>query len=371
MIFNDTNSKLNFIDDLNTTNKLLKDNIIELNSDLKINNEFGLLYNLSKDYFDEGILFLDSKRNVKSINKKALELFDINISNIPSINKLTDISTNIEILEFVESSSTNVNNKNIQTNFPEKHFNLRSLKIEDTIILFIKDITDIFYMDKIRKEFFANTSHELKTPVTSIQLNVEALKNSIKIDNKDDFEYFLEKITFDSDRLQKISKDIGNVHALESGIITLSEEEFSIDDFINEAKKLIETLLDSKQIKLIINKKNNFKKIVLDRNLFMTIFENVISNSIRYSEIGNSIEIDLFKSEKEFEIVFNDYGTGVTKKDLPHIFERFYRADGIRSDKHSGLGLSIVKHIVELHDGTIIANSSLNNGLSIAIKIPQ
>lgn len=317
-------------------------------------------------------MFLDSEKNVKDINKKALEIFDKKTSNINSLKKMTDISTNIEILDFLNSSSkSKINKKNIQTNFPEKHFNLRTIKIEDTIILFIKDISDLFSMDKTRKEFFANTSHELKTPVTSIQLNVEALKNSLKIDNKDDFNYFLEKITFDSERLQKISKDIGNVHALESGIIQLNVEEFSIDDFTYESKKLLDTLLDAKQIKLIINKKNNFKNIIFDRKLFMTIFENIISNSIRYSEIGNSIEIALFKSKKELEIVFNDYGTGVSKKDLPHIFERFYRSDGLRSDKHSGLGLSIVKHIVERHGGTIVANSSLNKGLSISIKIPQ
>jgi len=371
-IFNDTSSNINIIDDFNITSKLFKEKIIEIYSDKKNNNEFGILYDLSKDYFEEGILFLDSEKNVKDINKKALEIFDKKTSNINSLKKMTDISTNIEILDFLNSSSkSKINKKNIQTNFPEKHFNLRTIKIEDTIILFIKDISDLFSMDKTRKEFFANTSHELKTPVTSIQLNVEALKNSLKIDNKDDFNYFLEKITFDSERLQKISKDIGNVHALESGIIQLNVEEFPIDDFIYDSKKLIDTLLDAKQIKLKINKKNNFKKIIFDRNLFMTIFENIISNSIRYSEVGNSIEIDLYKSKKELEIVFNDYGTGVSEKDLPHIFERFYRSDGLRSDKHSGLGLSIVKHIVEIHDGTIVANSSLNKGLSISIKIPQ
>ena len=372
LIFDDSKSQLDDIEDLSLTMKILKTKLSEMSSDQKRNIEFGVLFDITKDFFEEGLIILDSHKNIKCINQKALEIFDRKNINIKDLKKITDISTNIEILELVELAlPTNVTKKNIQTNFPEKHFDLRSVRINDMIILFIKDVTESFSIDKIRKDFFANTSHELKTPVTSIQLNVEALKNSIKIDNKQDFDYFLEKITFDSERLQKISSDIENVHALESGIINLFLEEFSIDDFIIESKKIIDTLLDAKQIKLEINKKNKFNKITIDRNLFMTIFENIISNSIRYCEKGSSIEIDLSKRKNELEIIFKDYGAGVSEKDLPHIFERFYRADGLRDDKHSGLGLSIVKHIVELHKGTIYAKSLLGEGLSIYIKIPQ
>ena len=149
-------------------------------------------------------------------------------------------------------------------------------------------------MDKTRREFFANTSHEIKTPVTSIKLNVQALKNSLKSDNKDDFLYFLEKIDFDADRLQKITEDIGQLHSLESGSIKPSPEELSIDEFMSGFLLNFETLLSSKRIKIKISK-NNFKKIKIDINLFFFLMENIISNSIRYSKEDSNIEIDMKK----------------------------------------------------------------------------
>lgn len=373
-LFKGNDYKLENLSDLSLITKLIREKINEKNTEIKKIKEFGELFDLSKDYFEEGILFLDYQKNIKSINKRALDLFDKNNKNINSFSKLTDFTTNLEVLEFVENCITsrlNESNKFVQTNFPEKHFSLRAIKFNETIVLFIRDLTEIVTLDKTRKEFFANTSHELKTPVTSIQLNVEALKNSIKIDSKDDFDYFLEKITNDSNRLQKISKEIGDVHALESGSLPVDIKEFIIDDFILETKILIDTLLDSKKINLKITKKNKFKKVRLDRNLFKIVFENIFSNSIRYSKTGSSIELDLTKSNGQLEMIFKDFGTGVSENELTHIFERFYRSEGSRSDKHSGLGLSIVKQIVKIHEGKIFAKSSLNKGLSITIQIPQ
>ena len=373
-LFKGNDYKLENLSDLSLITKLIREKINEKNTEIKKIKEFGELFDLSKDYFEEGILFLDYQKNIKSINKRALDLFDKNNKNINSFSKLTDFTTNLEVLEFVENCITsrlNESNKFVQTNFPEKHFSLRAIKFNETIVLFIRDLTEIVTLDKTRKEFFANTSHELKTPVTSIQLNVEALKNSIKIDSKDDFDYFLEKITNDSNRLQKISKEIGDVHALESGSLPVDIKEFIIDDFILETKILIDTLLDSKKINLKITKKNKFKKVRLDRNLFKIVFENIFSNSIRYSKTGSSIELDLTKSNGQLEMIFKDFGTGVSENELTHIFERFYRTEGSRSDKHSGLGLSIVKQIVKIHEGKIFAKSSLNKGLSITIQIPQ
>ncbi len=373
-LFKDNDYKLENLSDLSLITKLIREKINEKNSEIKSIKEFGELFDLSKNYFEEGILFLDYQKNIKSINKRALDLFDKNNKNVNIFSKLTDFTTNLELLEFVENcvtSSQSESKKLIQTSFPEKHFSLRAINVNETIVLFIRDLTELVTLDKTRKEFFANTSHELKTPVTSIQLNVEALKNSIKIDNKDDFDYFLEKITNDSNRLQKISKEIGDVHALETGSLPVNIKEFIIDDFILETKILIDTLLDSKKINLKITKKNKFKKVRLDRNLFKIVFENILSNSIRYSKTGSSIELDLTKSNGQLEMIFKDFGTGVSENELTHIFERFYRSEGLRSDKHSGLGLSIVKQIVKIHEGKIFAKSSLNKGLSITIQIPQ
>ena len=372
LIFDDSNSQLHDVEELIPTNKFLKSKLLEMKSDQKKITDIGSIFESTKDLLQEGLIILDFNKNLISINNVALEIFQKEEISINELRKITDISTNIEIIEFVELALPNkFIEKNIKTNFPEKYFNLRTIRQNHMIFLFIKNISDFVSLEKTRKEFFANTSHELKTPITSIQLNIEALMNAVKIDNKQDFEYFLNKIMYDSKRLLNISKDIENIHALESGLINLNLEEIYIDDLIIEAKQITQTLLDSKKIKLEIKKKNKFNKIIIDRNQFIKVFENIISNSIRYSEKGSSIEIEFSKRKNGLEIIFNDYGLGVSEKDLPHIFERFFRADGLRDENHSGLGLSIVKQIIEIHKGTIYAKSLLGKGLSIYINIPQ
>ena len=357
--------------EFNQSLRLFQEKLESLKLLSKQNSKLLELFDISNDYFEDGIIFLDNKGIIQRFNRKIINFFDKEYSEFDSYKKITDLTSNIDFIDFFEESKTKkINTINIQTNFPQKNFHLRSINLDEIIVVFIKDISDIISLDKTRREFFANTSHEIKTPVTSIKLNVQALKNSLKSDNKDDFLYFLEKIDLDADRLQKITEDIGQLHSLESGSIELSPEELRIDEFMSGFLLNFETLLSSKRMKIKISK-NNFKKIKIDSNLFFTLLENIISNSIRYSKEDSNIEIDMKKNKSLFSISIKDEGIGVSQIDLPHIFERFYRGDGLRSDQHNGLGLAIVKHIVDLHKGTIEASSEINEGLKIMINFPQ
>ena len=360
------------VQEFNQTFRLIQEKIESLKLLSNQSSKLYELFDISNDYFEDGIIFLDNKGIIQRFNRKIIDFFDRKLSEIDTYKKITDLTSNIDFIEFFEKSKTNkINTTNIQTNFPQRNFNLRSINLDEITVVIIKDISEFISLDKTRREFFANTSHELKTPVTSIKLNVQALKNSLKLENKDDFEYFLEKIDFDADRLQKITSDIGQLHSLESGSIKISIDELSIDEFMKGFLLNIETLLSSKRMKIKISKKNNFNKIKIDNSLFFILLENIISNSIRYSQENSNIEIDMQKNKTTFSISIKDHGIGVSQIDLPHIFERFYRGDGLRSDHHNGLGLAIVKHIVDLHKGTIEASSEINQGLNITIKFPQ
>jgi two-component system sensor histidine kinase VicK len=231
-------------------------------------------------------------------------------------------------------------------------------------------MTEYINLDITRKEFFANTSHELKTPITSMKLNLDALSNSKKNNNDLDFNFFLNKIRKDSDRLEKISNEIIDLHEIESGKLSLNIQKCDLLIFLDEIKRDFFMILKKNKVELEITIQSGFPKISIDKSMFKNALDNLISNSIRYSNPNTKIEINCYYNNNFFNISIKDYGIGLSDKDLPHIFERFYRAEGLRSEKHSGIGLSIVKQIIDVHNGEIYAESLLNEGLKISIKFP-
>ena len=329
------------------------------------------LYEISKNSLDDGIMLLDFDMNILNFNNKLISLLDSSELYLSKNNKVTDITKNLDIIEFcTESVSKNHNEKIIELSFPTRYFSIKSELINQYLLVVIKDVTDFISLDKTRKEFFANTSHELKTPITSMKLNIEALQNSKIKGNDSDYEFFLEKIKEDSNRLEKISKDIIDVHAIESGELIVNLEDIQISDLINELHEEFSTILDSKKIKFEYSIQKKIPKIKIDKSMFKTALENLISNAIRYSHKDSKIELKCIYDDENIYFNLRDFGIGISDKDLPHIFERFYRVDGLRSERHSGIGLSIVKQIVDVHNGNIAAESSINEGLLIKIKIP-
>ena len=329
------------------------------------------LYEISKNSLDDGIMLLDFDMNILNFNNKLISLLDSSELYLSKNNKVTDITKNLDIIEFcTESVSKNHNEKIIELSFPTRYFSIKSELINQYLLVVIKDVTDFISLDKTRKEFFANTSHEFKTPITSMKLNIEALQNSKIKGNDSDYEFFLEKIKEDSNRLEKISKDIIDVHAIESGELIVNLEDIQISDLINELHEEFSTILDSKRIKFEYSIQKKIPKIKIDKSMFKTALENLISNAIRYSHKDSKIELKCIYDDENIYFNLRDFGIGISDKDLPHIFERFYRVDGLRSERHSGIGLSIVKQIVDVHNGNIAAESSINEGLLIKIKIP-
>ena len=370
-ILNQNNSNEKIVPEFYGFKNLILHKINDIRDEIDYSKSVLELYESSKNSLDDGIMFLDFDMNIVNFNNKLISLLDSSELSFSKDNKLTDITKNLDIIEFCsESVSKNQNEKIIELSFPTRYYNIKSKLINQYLLVVIKDVTDFISLDKTRKEFFANTSHELKTPITSMKLNIEALQNSKMKRNDSDFEFFLEKIKEDSNRLEKISKEIIDVHAIESGELIINFEDIPISDLINELKEEFSSILDAKKIKFEYSIQKKFPRIKIDKSMFKTALENLISNSIRYSHKDSKIELECIYDDENFYFNLKDFGIGISDKDLPHIFERFYRVDGLRSERHSGIGLSIVKQIVDVHNGNITAESSINEGLLIKIKIP-
>ena len=343
----------------------------DLKNQINASNKLLNLYQNSKNLFSDGMIFLDFDMNIIDYNDQSVSLFELEINNKKELKKLTDFSNNLDLFNFYNNSKgEKYFESNITLSFPQRFFKVKSINTNKFIIIIIKNMTEYINLDITRKEFFANTSHELKTPITSMKLNLDALSNSKKNNNDLDFNFFLNKIRKDSDRLEKISNEIIDLHEIESGKLSLNIQKCDLLIFLDEIKRDFFMILKKNKVELEITIQSGFPKISIDKSMFKNALDNLISNSIRYSNPNTKIEINCYYNNNFFNISIKDYGIGLSDKDLPHIFERFYRAEGLRSEKHSGIGLSIVKQIIDVHNGEIYAESLLNEGLKISIKFP-
>jgi two-component system phosphate regulon sensor histidine kinase PhoR len=223
-----------------------------------------------------------------------------------------------------------------------------------------------------RNEFLGNVAHELRTPIFAIQLSLETLKDGA-INDQDVNTQFLEKAFRQSNRLKELVDDLINISRLEAGM-KLSKRYFSINNLIRETINELSGIVSNKNITLILdNEISDNIQVFADSERIKQVLINLIDNSVKYTLEKGSITIKTKGSDKSVLISVEDTGLGIPKEDLPRIFERFYRVDKTRSRDMggSGLGLSIVKHILELHNSQIKVESETDKGTKFEFNLPS
>lgn len=254
---------------------------------------------------------------------------------------------------------------------PELFEELR-LKIEQFSLEKSLEIETLKENEKFRREFISNVSHELKTPLTSIQGFVEILIDAHKTNQPIDLNY-LEKIYKNSDRLIEIVQDLTTISQSENKQLNLNISKFSIYELCLEVIESLDELAKSKKIKIEIKDLNFIEYIVsADRAKISQVLFNLIENGIFYCPLNSKIQIRFFDVDQAVLIEITDNGNGIAKEHLPRIFERFYRIDEARSREKggSGLGLSIVKNILEAHEQTIRVESEVGKGTKFFFTLP-
>lgn len=238
---------------------------------------------------------------------------------------------------------------------------------DGSIILFT-DVTQVKEIEKMQKQFFSDISHELKTPMSAIIGSVEILqKEGIK--NKDTFNEFMGILLKESYRMQNIIGDILELSRLEQPQATLTPGLVDIDSLIKDTVELFEPLAKDKQLSLVYQTKIK-EELMLDYTTVKTILNNLVSNAIKYSNSG-VISIKCSCKDNKLSIIVQDEGVGISKENIPFIFDRFFQVDRSRSKKiGTGLGLSIVKKMVELNEGSIDVESTPGIGTTFIVKLP-
>lgn len=318
---------------------------------------------------NSGVFAYDNQDQIIMINPFCKELFGIygNVigKNIYDIKELRELIFMLEPEhEMVEVRIEKPIRKDIRIKSAEI-FGERVSKVGTVVVL--EDITDLKKLEKMRSQFVANVSHELKTPLTSIKGFSETLKF---VKDEETRNKFLDIINDESERLTRLINDILSLSTIEQ-TRTIKNEEIDAGKETETVYNLLMPKAESKDVHLNLIQKESVV-IYGDRDNYKQLIMNLVDNAIKYTKESGEVTITIDKEGDNLKLVIEDTGVGIPEKHLSRIFERFYRVDKARDRAMggTGLGLAIVKHIVLLMEGTIDVESEIGKGTTFIITIP-
>lgn len=228
-------------------------------------------------------------------------------------------------------------------------------------------VDELNSIEYLRKDFISNISHELKTPIASIQGFAKLLSD----DNlsKEEKEEYINIILEETQRLSNLSSNMLKLSKLEKQEIVTNKTEYRLDNQIRKAIIMLDEKINSKKIKISLD--SSEVSIYEDEDLIMEIWINLINNAIKYSNENGEIKIKVIEEENDVKVSIKDEGIGIPKDKQERIFEKFYQVENTRAGEGSGLGLAIVKRIVDLIKGEIEVESKEKQGAKIIVSIPK
>ena len=328
-------------------------------------------FNSVLDSVTQGIIIFNKKLKVTFVNDVALEIFGkhqiflkerIKSKKLAQINKLLK---ELSVVNQIESEFS------IDIGKSKRYFLLSASTINTSndLVLVINDITSLKTIEERRKHLISDISHEIKTPISVIRAGAETLQNGA-IKDKNASEKFLTAITANSERLAEMVNDLLELERIEQGQLYQQKENINLRNEINLIIESIETLANDQNVALI-NKINDDRFLHIDKMAFRGIFLNLLNNAIKYSKEGGLVTITSNITNTNTVIAVEDNGYGIEKNNLQRIFDRFYRTPKARAHTNgSGLGLSLVKQLINQIGGTIDVKSKINKGTTFFVSFP-
>ena len=237
-----------------------------------------------------------------------------------------------------------------------------------------REIDTLKDQEKFRREFLANISHEFKTPLFAIQGYIDALLDGMMQEDPEMATQFLNKAAHNLDRLTFLIKDLDEISKLESGQVPINYRKFDLVPLVKEVLESMEDKAKAHDISLVFKEKyQSSMSVNADQEKIRQVLVNLISNSIKYGKTKGHTYVRIYELFETVLVEVTDDGIGIEEKNLPRVFERFYRTDKSRSRKigGSGLGLAIVKHIIEGHQQTINVRSTEGMGTTFAFTLEK
>ena len=333
--------------------------------------------NRRKDEFElitqnmrEGLLLIDKSRCILTINSAGMMIFGTDEKCVGK--DFLTINRRHEITSAIEKALTD-GHAEIHVRLGEKEYQFDISRIEtdgETVgaVILAFDITEQADVERLRREFTANVSHELKTPLQTITGSAELIENGLV--KQEDMPRFVGHIREEATRLVTLVEDIIRLSQLDEQT-ELPKENVSLFEVASEACGVLRDSADKKDITLSVS--GDSGNVYGVKHLLFEVIYNLCDNGIKYTPDGGKVEVDILETEKEVTLTVSDNGIGIAPEHHARIFERFYRVDKSHSKKSggTGLGLSIVKHAVQYHGGKISIQSEENKGTSVTVVLPK
>ena len=329
----------------------------------------AILHNMT-----DGVISFDKNGNISHANTVAAEMLEVD-----KLDFTLDAFTRKYDLELDEQGRDVEDGMAVQLQytFPvgEKYINasfspyFNETEEIEGIVVVLQDITKQKKLDNMRKEFVANVSHEMRTPLTTIKSYTETLMYGA-LEEKDMAMEFLNIINTETDRMSFLVRDLLQLSRFDNKQVQFKFSKVYINEFISENVRQNKIHAENKKQNLILELwPDDNAYVVADRDRVNQVINNITTNAIKYSPEGATIRIYVTEDKTYYKINVSDTGMGISKEDLPRIFERFYRVDKARSRAMggTGLGLAIAKEIMEGHDGKLTAESEYGKGTTMTM----
>jgi two-component system phosphate regulon sensor histidine kinase PhoR len=325
----------------------------------------------------EGVAVVNASERLLFANQGFAEILDLDVPP-QSGGALVEIVRQTELLEAVREvlkGQPRVEAE-IVTGTLRQHFfavTVAAVSAAETsgAVIVLHDITDLRKLERVRRDFVANVTHEFKTPLTAIQGFAETLLAGA-IDDPQNRLRFLEIILEHSRRLARLTDDLLKLSKMDADRLELEIRRLSVSQFVESCIETTQRPAAEKDLRISVNLPQGVPDIAADRRRLAEVLQNLLDNAMQYTPTGGQIMVSASSDDSEVTFTVSDTGIGIPQSDQPRIFERFYRVDVARSREvgGTGLGLAIAKHLVEVHGGRIWVESEVGQGSQFYFTVP-
>lgn len=330
---------------------------------------------------NQGIIAVDRDNKIILINDTARGIFNIDLKKEIKGKNILEVYRDPFVYELQDKlAETEDGRLDYETRIEERIYKVTSSQMLDKgdqtyngNIIILEDITMIKGLENIRRDFVANVSHELKTPITTIRGFIETIQEN-HITDEATLSRFYSIIADESERLTRLVNDILILSHLENNQRSGEDkrEVIGVNQEILRIFDMLKMTAESKRIDLRYQKEGDIS-VIINPDDFRQMMINLVDNAIKYTDEGGRVDVSVYENGAHFCILVEDTGCGIPEEDIPRIFERFYRVDKSRSKENggTGLGLAIVKHIVQNNRGAIEVTSSVGIGTTFKVTLPK
>jgi len=320
----------------------------------------------------DGVVMTDAEEKLLLTNPAAERLFNFKKENVNG-HPLIEAVHDYEIDEIVKKCLSTTHEQTAQLETNGRFIRVIAVPITtgrsySTLVLF-QDLTELRNLQTMRRELIGNISHDLRTPIAGIKAMVETLQDTA-IDDKQVALDFLTRINGEVDRLTQMVTELTELSHIETGKAELRRVPTNLNYLIEEVVGQMRPQAESKPVTITTDFNSNLPVIKVDKDRIRQTLTNLVHNAIKFNNPGGKVTITTTFDNESAIVSMSDTGIGISKEDLPHIFERFYKADKARSQGGSGLGLAIAKHTIQAHGGNISVKSEEGKGTTITFNLP-